>query len=187
MTILLEHAFDLAVELSPPHEMGACATGTRRIIPIVGGTAAGPLINGRVLDIGADWQTVTANHVAELDARYAIETADGAVIEVISRGIRHASRDVAERIRAGEDVPRSEYYMRTAGSIAAIRTMRGSTVRCSWRPAAKWARWSACLSIGSPEPRWPQTLPTCDRYGRNRAADRLDPVPRSSGGSRGYG
>lgn len=114
MTILLEHAFDLAVELSPPHEMGACATGTRRIIPIVGGTAAGPLINGRVLDVGADWQTVTANHVAELDARYAIETADGAVIEVISRGIRHASRDVAERIRAGEDVPRSEYYMRTA-------------------------------------------------------------------------
>lgn len=114
MTIQLEHAFDLAVELSPPHEMGSCAAGTKRIIPIVGGTASGPLINGRVLDVGADWQTVTANHVAELDARYGIETADGAVIEVISRGIRHASREVAERIRAGEDVPRSEYYMRTA-------------------------------------------------------------------------
>lgn len=114
MTITLEHAFDLVVELSPPHEMGGCSTGTRRIIPIVGGTAAGPLITGRVLDVGADWQTVTPNHVAELDARYAIETADGAVIEVISRGIRIASAEVAARIKAGEPVPPSEYYMRTA-------------------------------------------------------------------------
>ncbi|MCL6252052.1 DUF3237 domain-containing protein [Altererythrobacter sp. KTW20L] len=114
MTIRLEHAFDLVVELSPPYEMGGCSTGTRRIIPIVGGTATGALIQGRVLDVGADWQTVTTNHVAELDARYAIETADGAVIEVVSRGIRHASREVAERIKAGEQVPTSEYYMRTA-------------------------------------------------------------------------
>ncbi|HSG57788.1 MAG TPA: DUF3237 domain-containing protein [Paracoccaceae bacterium] len=114
MTITLEHAFDLVVELSPPHEMGGCSTGTRRIIPIVGGTAAGPLITGRVLDVGADWQTVTPNHVAELDARYAIETVDGAVIEVISRGIRIASAEVAARIKAGEPVPPSEYYMRTA-------------------------------------------------------------------------
>ncbi len=114
MTITLEHAFDLVVELSPPYEMGGCSTGTRRIIPIVGGTAAGPLITGRVLDVGADWQTVTPNHVAELDARYAIQTADGAVIEVISRGIRIASAEVAARIKAGEPVPPSEYYMRTA-------------------------------------------------------------------------
>jgi aminoglycoside N3'-acetyltransferase len=94
--------------------MGSCSTGTRRIIPIVGGTATGPLIQGRLLDVGADWQTVTTNHVAELDARYAIKTLDGAVIEVVSRGIRHASREVAERIRAGEEVPTWEYYMRTA-------------------------------------------------------------------------
>lgn len=114
MTMTLEHVCDFVVELSPPHELGDCAMGTRRIIPIVGGTVTGPRINGRILDVGADWQTVMANGVAELDARYGILTDDGAHIEVISRGIRHASAEVAARIAAGENVPTSEYYMRTA-------------------------------------------------------------------------
>jgi hypothetical protein len=114
MMITLEHVCDLVVELSPPHEMGAALAGTRRIIPIVGGTARGPRINGRILNVGADWQTVQAGGVAQLDARYAIETDHGAVIEVVSQGIRHASPEVAARIVAGEAVPPSEYYMRTA-------------------------------------------------------------------------
>jgi hypothetical protein len=114
MSITLEHVCDLVVELSPPHEMGAALAGTRRIIPIVGGTARGARINGRILNVGADWQTVQAGGVAELDARYAIETDDGAVIEVVSQGIRHASVEVGARIAAGEVVPPSEYYMRTA-------------------------------------------------------------------------
>lgn len=114
MTPHLEHVCDLTVELARPHEMGAGSAGTRRIIPIVGGSADGPLIAGRVLDVGADWQTVFSNGVADLDARYAIETSDGAVIEVISRGIRHASPEVAARIAAGEAVSPTEYYMRTA-------------------------------------------------------------------------
>jgi hypothetical protein len=114
MNPVLEHVCDFEVELSRPHEMGAALAGTRRIIPIVGGTASGPRINGRILDVGADWQTVEAGGVAQLDARYAIETHDGAVIEVISRGIRHATPEIAARIAAGELVPPSEYYMRTA-------------------------------------------------------------------------
>jgi hypothetical protein len=114
MSIALEHVCDLVVELLPPHEMGGALAGTRRIIPIVGGTARGPRINGRILNVGADWQTVQAGGVAQLDARYAIETDDGAVIEVVSQGIRHASAEVAARIVAGEAVPPSEYYMRTA-------------------------------------------------------------------------
>lgn len=114
MTLRFEHVCDLVVELSRPHEMGECPSGTRRIIPIVGGEAIGPLLNGRILGVGADWQTVNANGVAQLDARYAIETDDGAVIEVVSQGIRHASPEVAARIAAGENVPVSEYYMRTA-------------------------------------------------------------------------
>lgn len=113
MSLPLEHVTDLTVALTPPHEMGRSAGMTRRIIPIVGGSADGPLIRGEILDVGADWQTVTSDGVAELDARYAIRTHDGAVIEVISRGIRHASRDVNERMKAGEAVDPSEYYMRT--------------------------------------------------------------------------
>ncbi|MBF9150215.1 DUF3237 family protein [Novosphingobium jiangmenense] len=114
MTISLSHATDLVVELSRPHEMGDCPPGVRRIIPIVGGSASGPLLSGRILPIGADWQTVSTDGIADLDARYAIETAEGAVIEVISQGIRHASADVHARIAAGEQVGPREYYMRTA-------------------------------------------------------------------------
>lgn len=114
MTIALTHATDLVVELARPHEMGTCPAGTRRIIPIIGGTANGPLLSGRILPIGADWQTVLAGGIADLDARYAIETADGAVVEVISQGIRHASPEVHARIASGEQVDPCEYYMRTA-------------------------------------------------------------------------
>lgn len=113
MTIALEPVCELTVELSRPHEMGTCPTGTRRIIPITGGSAVGPLLNGRILGVGADWQTVSDGGIADLDARYAIETEDGAIIEVDGRGIRHASAEVAARIAAGEAVPPSEYYMRS--------------------------------------------------------------------------
>ena len=110
----LEHVCDFTVDLAPSHEMGTSPAGKRRIIPIVGGTVAGPLINGRILGVGADWQTVLTGGIADLDARYAIETHDGAVIEVISQGIRHATAEVNARIAAGEAVPPSDYYMRTA-------------------------------------------------------------------------
>jgi hypothetical protein len=110
----LELVCDLTVELSPPHEMGKSPAGTRRIIPIIGGTASGPQITGRILDVGADWQTMLEDGIADLDARYAIETIDGAVIEVVSQGVRHASAEVAARLAAGERVPPTEYYMRSA-------------------------------------------------------------------------
>ena len=114
MTPVLEHACDFVVELTRPHELGEGPNGIQRIIPIVGGTVSGPLLSGRILHVGADWQNIAGNGVAQLDARYAVETDDGAVIEVLSQGIRHASPEVAARMAAGEAVPPSEYYMRTA-------------------------------------------------------------------------
>ncbi|MDE2403482.1 MAG: DUF3237 domain-containing protein [Sphingomonadales bacterium] len=110
----LEHVADFTVELSPPHELGEGPNGVQRIIPIVGGTVSGPRLAGRILEVGADWQTIAANGVAQLDARYALETEDGAVIEIASHGIRDVSPEVAARIAAGEPVPPSSYYMRTA-------------------------------------------------------------------------
>lgn len=132
----LELACEFRVVLGPPHEMGSCVTGTRRIIPIVGGSVEGPLIRGRILDVGADWQTVSADGIAGLDARYAIETDDGAVIEVVSQGIRHASPEVARRIAAGETVAPSEYYMRTAVRLA------------SGHPSYAWVNQSLFLASG---------------------------------------
>ncbi|MEN9684044.1 MAG: hypothetical protein RLZZ427_1795 [Pseudomonadota bacterium] len=109
----LEFVCEFAVTVSAPQELGDCGAGTRRIIPIAGGSVTGPALNGRILGVGADWQTVEPGTIARLDARYAIETDDGALIEVTSQGIRHMPADVAARVQAGEAVPFSDYYMRT--------------------------------------------------------------------------
>jgi hypothetical protein len=65
----LAHLCDLTVELDPVRELGTGRAGVRRIIPIVGGTVSGTRLSGRILNLGADWQTVFQDGVAELDAR----------------------------------------------------------------------------------------------------------------------
>lgn len=99
--------------LGPAQELGAAPLGRRRIIPITGGRFGGERLCGRVLGGGADWQVVRGDGVADLDARYTLETADGALIYVRNRGYRHGPREILERLAAGENVDPALYYMRT--------------------------------------------------------------------------
>lgn len=108
----LEKFIDLEAQLDTVTEMGQGRAGKRRIIPIIGGQFKGK-IKGRVLSVGADWQTIFADGLAELDTRYALETEDGAVIEVINYGLRHGPPEIIEALARGEDVPHDAYYMRT--------------------------------------------------------------------------
>lgn len=108
----LEKFIELEVQLAPIQEMGNGRAGKRRIIPITGGHFKGQ-ISGRILNVGADWQTIFADGLAELDTRYALETDDGAVIEVINYGLRHGPPEIMAAIARGEDVPADAYYMRT--------------------------------------------------------------------------
>ena len=101
------------ITLAAPRELGDTPRGRRRIIEITGGSFSGLRLSGRVLPGGADWQIVRADGVAYLDARYTLETADGALIYVENRGYRHGPRDVIERLARGEDVDPALYYMRT--------------------------------------------------------------------------
>lgn len=109
----LEHACDIEVDLGAIREMGPGRAGRRRIVPIRGGRVTGPLLRGKLLDLGADWQTVFADGMAELDTRYAMETEDGATIEIINYGYRHGPADVLDAIARGEKVDPTRYYMRT--------------------------------------------------------------------------
>lgn len=113
----LSHSFALRVELGALIELGAGRAGQRRIIPIIGGKALGPDITGDVLNVGADWQTIHSDGAAHLDTRYALQTKDGAVIEVVNIGTRHGPTDVIARLAAGEDVDPSSYYMRTSARL----------------------------------------------------------------------
>lgn len=109
----LDHACDLEVALDPIREMGSGRAGHRRIIPIIGGTVSGPLLQGRLLNLGADWQTIYPDGLAELDTRYALETHDGATIEIINYGYRHGPKAVLDAVARGEEVAPDSYYMRT--------------------------------------------------------------------------
>ena len=109
----LEHVCDITVELGAVKELGDGRGGRRRIIPIIGGTVSGQGLTGRVLNVGADWQTVLNDDLAQLDTRYALETNDGAVIEILNFGFRHGPQEVMAAVARGENVSQDEYYMRT--------------------------------------------------------------------------
>ena len=109
----LEHFATLEVELADIQELGFGRAGQRRIIPITGGTVTGSALSGRILNVGADWQTIFSDGLAELDTRYAFETDDGAVIEIINYGFRHGPAEVMAQLASGKDTDPTAYYMRT--------------------------------------------------------------------------
>ena len=109
----LQHLFKAEISLAAAQELGETPLGRRRIIGITGGRFAGERLSGRVLPGGADWQVIRADGVADLDARYSLETSDGALIYVRNRGYRHGPAEVLKKLSSGEEVDPSLYYMRT--------------------------------------------------------------------------
>ncbi len=82
-----EFAFEALVTIAPAVEVGPSSRGTRRYIPITGGTFHGPRIKGVVLAGGADWQLERPDGVLEINALYSIKADDGAVIVVRNSGL----------------------------------------------------------------------------------------------------
>ena len=88
--------------------------GGRRIVPITGGEFSGPRLRGKVIAGGADWQIVRTDGVAELEARYTLETDDGALIYVRNHALRHGPAEAMAALAAGRSVDPSSYYFRGA-------------------------------------------------------------------------
>jgi hypothetical protein len=109
----LRHLCDLSVELGQPLELGDAPKGRRRIIPIIGGRVEGERLNGSILALGADWQTVFADGTAELDTRYCVRTDDGAIVDIRNFGYRHGPPEVLAALARGEVVDPALYSMRT--------------------------------------------------------------------------
>jgi len=109
----LEPLLSAEITLAPPQELGETPLGRRRIIGITGGSFRGARLAGRVLAGGADWQVIRSDGVADLDARYTLETEDGALIYVRNHGYRHGPPDVLQKLAAGIPVDPALYYMRT--------------------------------------------------------------------------
>jgi hypothetical protein len=116
---VLEHIADLTVLVAAPVEAGNVSGlnshGKRRIIPITGGSIKGPLLNGKVLPGGADFQLIVSNTSSNLDARYIIELSGpdfaGEHVYVQNRALRRGSaEDIAKLVRNEAVDPAAIYF-----------------------------------------------------------------------------
>jgi hypothetical protein len=109
----LQLLYTSRIDIAPLLDIGNTPHGHRRIINILGGAFSGPRLSGRILPGGADWQVVRGDGIVEVDARYSLETDDGALIYIRNWGLRRGPPAVIARLAAGEAVDPGEYYFRT--------------------------------------------------------------------------
>ncbi len=107
------HVFTITAQIGAVTSAGDIGTGVRRIIPIMGGEVRGDNINGKVCAFGADFQIIRPNELIELEAKYAFETDDGAVVYVENKGIRFGPIELLQRLKRGEPVDPRLIYFRT--------------------------------------------------------------------------
>ena len=107
------YAFTITARIGEVTSAGDIGHGVRRIIPIIGGEVRGPDVNGKVCAFGADFQVIRPNELIELEAKYAFETDDGAVIYVENRGIRFGPIELLQSLERGEPVDPKLIYFRT--------------------------------------------------------------------------
>ncbi|WFU32477.1 DUF3237 domain-containing protein [Bradyrhizobium brasilense] len=107
------YVFTITARIAEVTSAGDIGTGVRRIIPIIGGEVRGEKVNGRVLAFGADFQIIRPNELIELEAKYAFETDDGAVVYVENKGIRFGPVELLQKLKRGEPVDPKLIYFRT--------------------------------------------------------------------------
>jgi hypothetical protein len=109
-----KYVFTITTEIAEVTTAGDIGHGVRRIIPITGGEVKGDDVNGKVLPFGADFQIIRPNELIDLEARYAFETDDGAVVYVENKGIRFGPVDLLLKLKRGEPVDPKLIYFRTS-------------------------------------------------------------------------
>lgn len=103
---------DLSVAVGPALEVGATRRGRRRLIPILGGEAQGDGWQAQVLPGGADFQLIVDDDLAELDARYVLETTAGERLYVHNQAIRTGPPALMARLARGEPVDPAQIHFR---------------------------------------------------------------------------
>jgi Protein of unknown function (DUF3237) len=114
-----QYVFTITVRIAEVTTAGDIGYGVRRIIPITGGEVKGEKVNGKVLPFGADFQIIRPNELIDLEARYAFETDDGAVVYIENKGIRFGPLELLERLKRGEPVDPKLIYFRTVPKFEA--------------------------------------------------------------------
>ena len=107
------YVLSLAIKVGAPIVAGDFGYGLRRIVPILGGDVRGEGIKGSIFPCGADFQTIRPNGLTELQAKYAFEMDDGAIVYIENIGIRFGPKQLLDRIAKGEIVDPALIYFRS--------------------------------------------------------------------------
>ncbi|NTW39258.1 MAG: DUF3237 family protein [Cellulomonadaceae bacterium] len=105
----LTFAARLVVDCAPDLEVGETPHGTRRVVPIVGGTVDGPLLRGTVVGTGADWNVLRPDGVCFVSAHYLIRTHDGVLVDVLNDGLVDAGPPVQGVTNPRFEAPEGAY------------------------------------------------------------------------------
>ena len=108
-----KYVFTLAIQVGAPVVAGDFGHGLRRVIPILGGEVRGEGISGKIYPVGADFQVIRPDGFTELEAKYAFELDDGAVIYIENIGIRFGPKEALDRIAKSEAVDPALIYFRS--------------------------------------------------------------------------
>ena len=108
-----KYVFTITAEIAGVTTAGETGHGVRRIIPITGGEVKGETVNGKVLPFGADFQIIRPNELIDLEAKYAFETDDGAIVYVENKGMRFGPVELLQKLKRGEPVDPKLIYFRT--------------------------------------------------------------------------
>jgi len=135
------HLFTISMKLLPTLEMGDTPAGKRHVFTVASGEFTGERLQGEVLSQGgSDLLLVRADGSSQQDVRLILRTDDGALVLMTYRGIRHASKEVNDRITRGEAVAASDYYLRT---VPFFETSS---------PKHDWLNKVVCVAVGERRP-----------------------------------
>jgi hypothetical protein len=117
----LEFAMTIAINLGPVYWVRPTQYGSERAaVYLADGTVTGPRINGIVIPAsGGDFPWLRPDGVIDFDARYMLQTDDGANIYFQSRGYRWGTAEVMAKMARREPVADDDYYMRVAPKFEA--------------------------------------------------------------------
>jgi hypothetical protein len=135
-----KYVFSLAIKVGAPVVAGDLGYGTRRVIPVLGGTVTGEGINGTIHPGGADFQIIRPDGFTELEAKYTFELDDGAVVYIANYGIRFGPKDALDRIARGEVVDPALIYFR---SVPKFET---------GHPKYRWLMQNLFIGVGARHP-----------------------------------
>lgn len=130
----------LRLDMGDAHDLGVTPSGWRRMRVLPSGTLIGPRLRASVLPGGLDAFLRKGDGTLHTDARLTLRTADGALIYLQYRGVRHGSPEVMQRIERNEPVGDDEYYLR---NVPVFETAS---------PAYEWLNRLVAVGIGRRAP-----------------------------------